>query len=64
MDIVDVLVGVTLGEPDPGVLVVIAVDTDEGGQAGDVRAGDSAGNHALLDLVNLPDMILDTGKVH
>ena len=64
MDIVDVLVGVTLGEPDPGVLVVIAVDTDEGGQAGDVRAGDSAGNYALLDLMNLPDMILDTGKVH
>ena len=64
MDIVDVLAGVTLGEPDPGVLVVIAVDTDEGGQAGDVGAGDSAGNHALLDLVNRPDMILDTGKVH
>ena len=64
MDIVYVLVGVTLGEPDPGVLVVVAVDTDEGGQSGDVGASDSAGNHALLDLMNLPDMILDTGKVH
>ena len=64
MDIVDVLVGLTLCEPDPGVLIIVAVNTDDGGQAGDVRAGDGAGNHTLLDLVNLPDMILDAGKVH
>ena len=64
MDIIDVLVGVTLCEPNPGVLIVVAVDTDDGGQAGDVGAGDGAGDHALLDLVNLPDMILDAGKVH
>ena len=64
VDVVNVVIGVTLREPDPGVLVVIAVNTDDGGQAGDVGTGDGAGNHALLDLVNTPDMILDASKVH
>ena len=64
VDILNVVIGVTLREPDPGVLVVIAVNTDDGGQAVDVGAGDSAGNHAILDLVTTPDMILDARKGH
>ena len=64
VDIFNVVMGVTLREPDPGVLVVIAVNTDDGGQAVDVGAGDSAGNHSILDLVNTPDMILDARKGH
>ena len=64
MDIFNVVIGVTLREPDPRVLIVVAVDADDGGQAVDVGAGDSAGNYALLDLVNTPDMILDARKGH
>ena len=67
VDIFNVVIGVILREPDPGVLIVVAVDAvvaDEGGQAVDVGAGDSAGNHAILDLVTTPDMILDARKGH
>ena len=59
MDGVDVVVGVLLCEPHPGALVVLAVEADDGGQVGDVGASEGAGNHALLDPVNLPDVILD-----
>ena len=62
MDGVDVVMGVLLCEPHPGVLVVLAVEADDGGQIGGVGASEGAGYHALLDLVNLPDVILDAGK--
>ena len=62
MDSVDVVIGVLLCEPHPGVIVVLAVEADDSGQIGDVGASEGAGNHALLDLVNLPDVILDAGK--
>ena len=64
MNVVDVVISILLREPNPGVLIVITVDADEGGQAGDAGADDGAGDHALLDLVNLPDVILDAGKGH
>ena len=62
MDGVDVVIGVLLCEPHSGVLVVLAVEADDGGQIGDIGASEGAGYHALLDLVNLPDVILDAGK--
>ena len=34
MDSVDVVMGVLLCEPHPGVLIVIAVEADDGGQVG------------------------------
>ena len=61
MDGVDMVMEVLLCEPHPGALVVLAVEADDGGQVGDVRAGQGAGNHALLDPVSLPDVILDAG---
>ena len=61
MDGVNVVMGVLLREPHPGALVVLAVEADYGGQSGDVRASEGAGNHALLDTVSLPDVILDAG---
>ena len=61
MDGVDVVMGVLLCEPHPGVIVVLAVEADDSGQIGDVGAGEGAGNHALLDPMSLPDVILDAG---
>ena len=61
MDGVDVVVGVLLREPHPGAFVVLAVEADGGGQVGDIGASEGAGNHALLDTVSLPDVILDAG---
>ena len=64
VDIVDVVISFHLRTPHPGVLVIIAAETDEGSQARDVRADYGAGDHAVLDLVNLPDMILYVIKAH
>ena len=58
----DVVKGVRLREPEPRVLAVFAVGADDGGQLGDIGAGEGAGDHALLHPVNLPDVILDAGK--
>ena len=64
MDIVDVVISFHLRTPHPGVLIIIAAETDEGSQARELGAGYGAGDHDVWDLVNLPDMILDVGKAH
>ena len=64
VDVVDVVISFHLRTPHPGVLVIIAAEANEGSQVGEVRADYGAGDHAVLDLVNLPDMILDVSKAH
>ena len=44
VDVVDVMISLPLRTPHPGVLVIIAAETDEGSQAGDTGAHDGAGD--------------------
>ena len=42
--------------------MVLAVEADNGGKIGDVRAGQGAGDHTLLDPVDIPHVIFDAGE--
>ena len=60
---VDVVPGVLLGEPDPGALVVPAVEADDRGEVGEAWGDDSILYH-VAHVVNTPHMFPDAVQVH
>ena len=62
VNVVNVVPGVLLGEPD-SVHIFLAVDTGDHGEVGETGGNDGILNH-VANVVNLSNMILDPGQVH